>query len=70
MPGVHWVAAPPTALSYGEPPATHLTVPQPFQQYGGAYSLEGLAKSHLIPLPSLNGGRSLLFQVVLHPMTW
>ena len=29
-----------------DPPAIHLTVPQPFQQYGGTYSFRGLAGSH------------------------
>ena len=32
-------------LELGEPLATHLTVPQPFQQYGVAYGFEDLGDS-------------------------
>ena len=61
-PGVHQVAAPSTARSQGEPPATHLTVPQPFQQYGGAYKFGSLVDSHLIPTLSLHGGKGSSFR--------
>ena len=66
-PGMHRVAAPSTAVSRGEPPATQSAVPGP---YGGAYSSGGLEETHLIPPPSLHGGAGLLFQVWFHPMTW
>ena len=46
-----------TASIWGKLSATYLTVLQPFQQYGGAYSFRGLAESHLIPLSSLYGGQ-------------
>ena len=45
----------------GGPPATHLTLPQPFQQYGKAYSFGGSAEIHLISLPSLHGGEGSYF---------
>ena len=61
MPGVHLVAALPTTSSRWEPHAIHLTVPQPFQQYGGAFRFGGLAENHLIPLPSLHGGEGSSF---------
>ena len=49
-------------LEQGEPHATHLTVSQPFQLYGGAYRFWGLAESHLIPLPSPHGREGSSFQ--------
>ena len=49
------MVAPPSASSRGETYATHLTVPQPFQQYGRAYSSGSLAENHLIPPVSLYG---------------
>ena len=61
MPEVHQVAASPTALSHGEPSATHFTVPQPFQEYCGAYSFQHLAESNLIPQASLHGGEGSSF---------
>ena len=42
--GMHWVAVPSTALSRGEPYTAQLSLLQPLQQYGGAYSLRGLAE--------------------------
>ena len=54
-PSMHRVATPSTTLSKGESSATQSAVPQPSHLYGGAYSFGGLAKSHLIPLPSLLG---------------
>ena len=36
-------------------------VPQPPHLYAGAYSLGGLAESHLIPLPSLHDGEGFSF---------
>ena len=50
-PGMHRVAAPSATLGNGEPSATYSAVPQPF---GGAYSLGGSVKSHLISPPSLH----------------
>ena len=50
-----------TASSRGELHPTDSAVPQPFHQYSGAYSFGGLAKSHLIPLPSLHGGKGTSF---------
>ena len=38
-----------------------MAVPQPSHLYGGAYSLGGLAESHLIPLPSLHDGEGSSF---------
>ena len=67
---MHRVAAPTTALSRREPPATQSAVLKAFQPYGGAYSFEGFAESHPIPPPSGMVRRSLLFQVWLHPVTW
>ena len=54
MPGMHQVTAPLTASSKGVHPATHLTIPQPFQQYGETYRF-GAQQSHLIAQPSLQG---------------
>ena len=39
----------------------YAAVLQPFQQYGGAHSLQGLADSHPIPLPSLHGEEGSIF---------
>ena len=58
---MHRVAAPSAALSRGKLPATQSAVLQPFQLYFGAYSFQGLAESHLIPLPSLQGGEGSSF---------
>ena len=55
MPGVHGVAAYPTALSRKEPPATHSAVLQPFQQCGGAYSVWGLCKGMEFVCPQCEG---------------
>ena len=44
----------------GEPSATQSAVLQPFQLYSGAYNFGGLAESHLIHPPSLNGGEGSL----------
>ena len=60
-PGMHRVAAPSTTLSRGEPSHTQSAVPQPSHLYGGAYSLGGLAKCHLIPPPSLHDGEGSSF---------
>ena len=68
MPSMHRVA-PSTTFSWGKPSATQSAVPQPSHLYSGAYSLGGLAGSHLIPLPFLHDGRGLLFQVWCHLMT-
>ena len=57
-PGMHRVAAPSTALSRGESPATQSAVLQPFQLFGQANSFGGLTKSHPLPPPSLHGGDS------------
>ena len=48
---------PPTALSQGEPPATHLTIPKPFEQYGTFVAWQ----SHLIPPHSLHGREGCTF---------
>ena len=61
-PGMHRVAAP---LSRGKPSATQSAVPQPSHLFGGAYSLGGLAESHLIPLPSLHDGEGSSFPGLL-----
>ena len=61
MPGMHRVAAPSATLSRGEPSATQSAVPQLSHLYGGAYSLGGLAESHLIPLPSIHDGEGSSF---------
>ena len=45
----------------GEPHATESDVPKSSQLYSEAYSFQGLAESHPIPLPSLHGGEGLLF---------
>ena len=58
---MHRVAAPSATLSRGEPSATQSAVPQPSHLYCGAYSLGGLAESHLIPLPSLHDGEGSSF---------
>ena len=55
-PGMHRVAALSTTLSCGKPSASQSAVLQPSHLYGGAYSIGGLAESHLIPLPFLHGG--------------
>ena len=55
IPGVPRVPAPPTASSLGEPPATYFSVPQTIPAIGCAHIFEGVAESHLIPLPSLHG---------------
>ena len=61
MPGMHRVTVPFITLSRGEPSATQSAFPQPSHQYDGAYSLGGLAESHLIPLPSLHDGQGSSF---------
>ena len=61
MPGMHRVAAPSATFSRGEPSATQSAVPLPSHLYGGAYSLGGMAESHLIPLPSLHDGEGSSF---------
>ena len=58
---VYIVAAPSTAFRRGEPHATQSAVPQPSKLYGGAYSFGSLAESHLIPPPSLHGGKESSF---------
>ena len=55
------MAAPSATLSRGEPSATQSAVPQPSHLYGRAYSLEGSAESHPIPLPSLHDGEGSSF---------
>ena len=52
---------PPTALSKEELHATYSAVPQPFHQYGKAYSFGDLAKSHPIPQSSLHCGEGSSF---------
>ena len=56
----HRVAAPSTTLSGGAL-CYSVCCSQPSHLYGGAYSFGGLAESHLIPLPSLNGGEGSSF---------
>ena len=52
---------------YEEHHATHSSVPQPYNLYGGAYSSRGLAENHPIPLHSLHGGeRSSFWSCVPH----
>ena len=61
--GMHWLAAPSTALGRGDLYAALSSGLQPFQQYGGANSFGGLCLPYMV-------GRGLLFQVWLHLMTW
>ena len=60
-PGMHRIAAPSTILSRGDPSASHSAVPQPSHLYGGPYNFGDLAESHLIPPPSLHGGKGSSF---------
>ena len=69
-PGMHRVTAPSTTLSRGEPSAAPSAVLQSSHLYGGAYSFGGLAENHLIPPPSLHGGKGSSFQVWFHLMIW
>ena len=59
-PGIHRVAAPSNALSGGSLMLLNQLSPAT-PKYGGAYSLGGLADSHLIPPPSLHGGEESSF---------
>ena len=69
MPGVHWEAAPPTALSWGKPPATNLSVPNDSSNMVGYTALGAQQRvTWSICLPYMMG-RGPLLQVVLHPMT-
>ena len=58
-PGMHCMTALSTTLS-GEA-STQSAVLKSFQLYGGAYNFGGLAESHIIPLPSLQGGEASSF---------
>ena len=54
-------------LSSGELHGTYSAVPQPFYQYGMAYSSEDLAQSHPILLTSLHGGKGSSFPCCVPP---
>ena len=56
------MAAPPTALSREELPATH-----PINMVG--HRALGAQQSCPLSLPSLHGGEGFLFQVEFHPVT-
>ena len=60
-PGMHRVAAPSATLSRWEPYVSLSAVPQPSHLYGWVYGFGGLAESHPMPLPSLNGGEGSSF---------
>ena len=66
IPRVQQVTAPSTAASIWELYATHSSFPQPFHQYGGAYS-SGTWQSHPIHLPSVNGREGSSFPSCVSP---